>query len=145
MPPLWSLSRAGRSVQGRPMRPTHLIATAAVFAAVLLPATACAAALTGTVAWMQENFDPLDDELYVARADGSTGPVALTRASDHDPAHCFEGSCGAGMPQWLPDGSRLIFDASWNELVSLWTIEPDGTDPQQEPQINDIDGVPGIS
>jgi Tol biopolymer transport system component len=116
----------------------------AVLAAVLLPATA-GAALPGTVAWMREDFENNDNELYLARADGSTGPVALTRASDHDPAHCFEGSCGAGNAQWLPDGSRLIFDASWNELVSLWTIKPDGTDPQQEPQINEIDGVPGIS
>jgi len=116
----------------------------AVLAAVLLPAAA-GAALPGTVAWMREDFENNDNELYLARADGSTGPVVLTRASDHDPAHCFEGSCGAGNAQWLPDGSRLIFDASWNELVSLWTIKPDGTDPQQEPQINEIDGVPGIS
>jgi Tol biopolymer transport system component len=116
----------------------------ALLAAVLLPSTA-GAVRPGTVAWMNEDFENGDSELYVARADGSTGAVALTRASDHDPAQCFEGSCGAGMPQWFHDGSRLIFDASWNVFVSLWTIRPDGAGATQLPQTNDIDGVPGIS
>src|SRR5690348_6897916 len=145
MPPLWSLSATGGGVQGRPMRPIRLIASAAVLAAILLPAAA-GAKLPGTVAW-QEEIQDTGSDVYVARADGTSGRLALTRSSERDPAGCFEQTCGAGMAQWFAngDGTRVIFDASWNTFVSLWTIKPDGTDAVQLPQINDIDGVPGVA
>src|SRR5262249_14914824 len=112
---------------------------------VLLPASA-SAALPGTVAWQEEVRD-IGSDVYVARADGSTGRLALTRSSDRDPANCFEGICGTGMPQWfgVGDGTRVIMDSSWNIAVRIWTIRAEGTDPVQSPQSNDTDGVPGIS
>jgi Tol biopolymer transport system component len=118
-------------------------AVAALVAAVLLPATA-GAALPGTIVWTREDFENNDFQLYLARADGTTGQVALTDPSFADPSVCFEG-CGAENPSWAPDGSRIYFDASWIPFVSIWSLKPDGTDPQQEPNITQFDGLPGVS
>jgi Tol biopolymer transport system component len=124
------------------MRAHHLAALAA--AAVLAIPAAAGAALPGTVAFQQERFDPEGGDLYVARADGTSGAVQLTHAPA-DPSQCLDGVCFAEAPDWLPDGSRIYFDSGWVPFVSLWSIKPDGTDAIQEPNITDFDGYPGIS
>ena len=123
------------------MRVRH-VGLITVLAAVLLPATA-GAALPGTIVWTREDFENNDFQLYVARADGTTGQVPLT-AGLGDPNVCFEG-CGAENPNWTSDGSRIYFDASWIPFVSVGSLKPDGTDPQQQPSITQFDGLPDIS
>ena len=125
------------------MRSSHLIALAAS-AAVALPAQA-GAALPGTIAFHQKSFFDDISQIYVARADGTSGAVALTSLTSADPATCLEGICQAEAPDWSPDGSRVYFDASWVPFVSIWSLAPDGTDPQKEPNFTDFDGVPAIS
>jgi Tol biopolymer transport system component len=125
------------------MRAHHLGALAV--AAVLAVPTAAGAALPGTVAFMREDFANNANDLSIARADGTTGAVDLTRFQDHDPTVCLDGSCSAETPDWLPDGSRIYFTSSWIPFVSIWSLKPDGTDPVQEPNVTDFDGAPAIS
>jgi len=128
------------------MRSSDLIALTAVCVAVVLPAQA-GAALPGTVAFHQIDFQDGSVQLYLARADGSSGAVALTSpASAPDPSACLEeAGCVAESPDWSPDGSRIFFDATWVPFVHLWSIAPDGSDPVMEPPITDFDGLPGVS
>src|SRR5436190_3395433 len=128
------------------MRSSDLIALTAVCVAVVLPAQA-GAALPGTVAFHQIDFQDGSVQLYLARADGSSGAVALTSpASAPDPSACLEeAGCVAESPDWSPDGSRIYFDATWVPFVHLWSIAPDGTNPAMEPAITDFDGLPGVS
>jgi Tol biopolymer transport system component len=123
---------------------SHHILGAALAAVALAIPTAASAAPPGTVVWTREDFANNDFQLYLARADGTTGAVPLTNPSFGDPAVCFEG-CGAENGDWLPDGSRIYFDASWIPFVSLWSIKPDATDVQKDPSITEFDGIPGIS
>jgi Tol biopolymer transport system component len=124
------------------MRVIHLGALAVV-AALLIP-TGAGAALPGTVAFQQERFDTPGIDLYVARADGTTGAAKLTTAPA-DPTQCTDGYCLAEQPDWLPDGSRIFFDASWVPFISLWSIAPDGSNPVIEPNVTEFDGLPGVS
>jgi Tol biopolymer transport system component len=125
------------------MRAHHLGALAV--AAVLAIPTAAGAALPGTVVFMREDFANNANDLSIARADGTTGAVDLTRFQDHDPSVCLDGSCSAETPDWFPDGSRIYFTSSWVQFVSIWSIDPDGTNPVQEPNFTDFDGAPAIS
>jgi Tol biopolymer transport system component len=125
------------------MRARYLGALA-VAAALAVPAAA-GAALPGTVVYMREDFANNANDLSIARADGTTGAVDLTRFQDHDPTVCLDGSCSAETPDWLPDGSRIYFTSSWIPFVSIWSLKPDGTDPVQEPNVTDFDGAPAIS
>jgi dipeptidyl aminopeptidase/acylaminoacyl peptidase len=126
------------------MRARHVIALATAIVAVVLPAAA-GATLPGTVVYMREDFQNNANDLSIARADGTTGGVALTSFTEHDPAVCLDASCSAETPDWLPDGSRIYFTATWIPFVSIWSIAPDGTNPVQEPNVTDFDGAPGIS
>jgi Tol biopolymer transport system component len=125
------------------MRAHHLGALAV--AAVLAIPTAAGAALPGTVVFMREDFANNANDLSIARADGTTGAVDLTRFQDHDPSVCLDGSCSSETPDWFPDGSRIYFTATWIPFVSIWSINPDATNPVQEPNVTDFDGAPAIS
>ena len=74
----------------------HHLATLAAAAVLAIPAAA-GAALPGTVAFQQERFDPEGGDLYVARADGTSGAVQLTHAPA-DPSQCLDGVCFAEAP-----------------------------------------------
>ena len=66
-------------------RLTFLIAVA------LLAVPSTAAAQSGTIAFEQRAFDHSSSDLWLAAADGSTGPVQLTSPqSAPDPNACFE-------------------------------------------------------
>src|SRR3954454_2119685 len=122
------------------------VAVAAALAALVLPAQAGAGTPAGTIAYHDKNFDDSDSQIYVARADGSTGGRAVTSlTSAPDPSACWNGECGAEFPAWTPDGSRVYFDSSWNPFIHIWSMKPDGTDPVAEPETVDFDGVPAIS
>jgi Tol biopolymer transport system component len=113
-------------------------------AALALPSTA--AAQSGTIAFHQKAFDDSSSDLWLAAADGTTGAVRLTGPqSPPDPSGCWEGSCGAELPDWTPDGSRIYFDSSWTPFIHVWSIRPDGTDPVQETFSTGFDGLPAIS
>lgn len=127
------------------MRSSHLVAVAAACAAVILPAQA-GAAPAGTIAFHQKTFDDSDSQIYLARADGTSGAVALTtQASAPNPSACWNGGCGAEFPDWAPDGSRVYFDSSWTPFIHIWSLAPDGSGPVMEPPVRDFDGLPGIS
>lgn len=127
------------------MRASHLVALAAASAAVVLPAQA-GAAPSGTVAFHQKTFDDSDSQISVARADGTSGPVALTSAATPpDPSACWGGACGAEFPEWAPDGSRIYLDSSWTPNIHIWSVAPDGSDPVMEPPFTEFDGLPGVS
>lgn len=122
------------------------VAVAAAVAALVLPAQAAAGAPAGTIAYHDKNFDDTDSQIYVARADGSTGGRALTNlTSAPDPSACWDGACGAEFPAWSPDGSRVYFDSSWTPFIHIWSTRPDGTDPVMEPAVTNFDGAPAIS
>ncbi len=126
------------------MRTSRLIPLAAVLAATALPAAASAAP-AGTVAFHQKSFDDVFSQLYEARADGSTGAVALTTpASPPDPAACWDGNCGAEFPTYAPDG-RVFFDSSWTPFIHIWSIAPDGTSPVMQSPLLEFDGLPEVS
>jgi Tol biopolymer transport system component len=128
------------------MRSVRLIAVAAALAALVLPAQAGAGTPAGTIAYHDKNFDDSDSQIYVARADGSTGGRALTSlTSAPDPSACWGGECGAEFPAWSPDGSRVYFDSSWSPFIHIWSLKPDGSDPLMEPAVTDFDGLPAIS
>jgi Tol biopolymer transport system component len=119
-----------------------LLMALAVLAAVL-PSQAAAA--TGTIAFDQAAFDGPGSDLWLAAADGTSGAVRLTTPqSAPDPSACFEG-CGAGAPDWSPDGSRLYFHSSWTPFVHIWSIKPDATDARQETFSAGFDGYSSVS
>src|SRR4051794_1889809 len=121
-------------------------AVVAALAALVVPAHAGAGTPAGTIAYHDKNFDDSDSQIYVARADGSSGGRALTTQTNApDPGACWMGDCGAEYPAWSPDGSRVYFDSNWNPFVHIWSMKPDGTDPVAEPQTVDFDGLPAIS
>jgi Tol biopolymer transport system component len=121
-------------------------AVAAALAALALPAQAAAGTPAGTIAYHDKNFDDSDSQIYVARADGSTGGRALTSlTSAPDPSACWGDACGAEFPAWSPDGSRVYFNSSWSPFIHIWSVKPDGTDPVMEPAVVDFDGLPAIS
>jgi Tol biopolymer transport system component len=127
------------------MRSSHLIAVAAVTAAIVLPAQA-GAAPAGTIAFHQKTFTDDNSQIYVARADGTSGAVALTTpTSAPDPAACWGGICAAEFPAWSPDGSRVYFGSSWTPFFHVWSAAPDGSDPVMEPPNTDFEGAPAIS
>jgi Tol biopolymer transport system component len=127
------------------MRSSHLIAAAAVAAAVVLPVQA-GAAPAGTIAYHQKTFNDEQSQVYVARADGTSGAVALTTpTSAPNPAACWGGVCGAEFPSWTPDGSRIFFDSSWTPFIHTWSLRPDGSDPVMEPPVTEFDGLPSVS
>jgi Tol biopolymer transport system component len=127
------------------MRTTSLIPLAAVLAAAALPGSA-SAALPGTVVFHQKDFQDEFSQLYLARADGSSGARTLTTPdSAPDPSGCWGGNCGAEYPEWAPDGSRIFFDSSWTPFIHTWSVAPDGSDPVMEPAIRSFDGTPSLS
>jgi Tol biopolymer transport system component len=127
------------------MRTTSLIPLAAVIAAAALPASA-GAALPGTVVFHQKDFQDEFSQLYLARADGSSGARTLTTPdSAPDPSACWFGNCGAEYPEWAPDGSRIFFDSSWTPSIHTWSVTADGSDPVMEPAIRSFDGTPSLS
>jgi Tol biopolymer transport system component len=127
------------------MRTTSLIPLAAVLAAAALPGSA-SAALPGTVVFHQKDFQDEFSQLYLARADGSSGVRALTTPdSAPDPAGCWGTNCGAEFPEWAADGSRIFFDSSWAPFIHTWSVKPDGSDPVMEPPIRAFDGTPSLS
>ena len=100
----------------------------------------------GTIAFHQKTFDDSDSQIYLARADGTSGAVALTtQASAPNPSACWNGGCGAEFPDWAPDGSRVYFDSSWTPFIHIWSLASDGSGPVMEPPVRDFDGLPGIS
>ena len=105
-----------------------------------MPAQA-GASLPGTVAFHQKDFQDEFSQIYLARADGTTGAVALTSpASPPNPAACWNDNCGAEFPDWAPDGSRVYFDSSWSPFIHIWSVAPDGSDPLMEPAVREFDG-----
>ena len=113
---------------------------AALVVAVVLPSSA--AAESGTIAFHQEGSG---SDLWLAAADGTSGAVRLTGPqSPPDPDLCFEG-CGAGAPDWAPDGSRLYFHSSWTPFVHIWSMKPDGTDARQVTFSAGFDGYSSVS
>ena len=127
------------------MRTTTLIPLAAVLAAAALPATA-GAALPGTVVLHQKDFQDEFSQLYLARADGSSGMRELTTPdSAPDPSACWNGGCGAEAPEWTPDGARVFFDSSWTPFIHTWSVAADGSDPVMEPARHDFEGEPSVS
>ncbi|HEX4732774.1 MAG TPA: hypothetical protein VH247_00050 [Thermoleophilaceae bacterium] len=121
-------------------------AVAAVLAALVLPAQAGAGTPAGTIAYHDKNFDDSDSQIYVARADGTTGGRALTSlTSAPDPSACWNGECAAEFPAWSADGSRVFFGATWAPFFHVWSTKPDGSDPLMEPITNDFDGAPDLS
>src|SRR3954465_6685330 len=101
------------------------VAVAAALAALVLPAQAGAGTPAGTIAYHDKNFDDSDSQIYVARADGSTGARALTTATTPaEPGACWMGACGAEFPAWTPEGSRVYFDSSWNPLINTGSMNP---------------------
>jgi len=127
------------------MRTTSLIPLAAVLAAAALPATA-GAALPGTVVLHQKDFQDEFSQLYLARADGSSGMRELTTPdSAPDPSACWNGGCGAEAPEWTPDGARVFFDSSWTPFIHTWSVAADGSDPVMEPARHDFEGEPSVS
>ena len=120
-------------------RLVYLIAVAA------LAAPSTAAAQSGTIAFHQHPFDNSSTDIWLAAADGTSGAVRLTDPqSAPDPSACFE-TCGAGTPDWTPDGSRLYFDSSWAPFVHIWSMKPDGTGARQETFSAGFDGLPSVS
>src|SRR3954462_400210 len=104
------------------------VAVAAALAALVLPAQAGAGTPAGTIAYHDKNFDDTDSQVFVARADGSTGPRPLTsQTSPPNPLACWDGACGAEFPAWSPDGSRVYFDSSWTPFIHIWSVKPDGS------------------
>jgi Tol biopolymer transport system component len=127
------------------MRPSRLIAIAGFVVAVVLPASA-GAAPSGTIAFHQKTFDDTQSQVYLARADGTSGAVALTTPdSAPNPSACWDGNCGAEFPAWTPDGSRIFFDSSWTPNIHTWSLRPDGSDPVMEPAVTEFDGLPNVS
>src|SRR3954452_8177142 len=103
------------------MRSFRLIAVAAALAAFVLPAQAGAGTPAGTIAYHDKNFDDSDSQIYVARADGSSGGRPLTSpTTPPDPGACWMGDCGAEYPAWSADGSRVYFNSNWNPFVHIW-------------------------
>ena len=128
------------------MRTKHLIPLVAAVGAVALPTPAGAAGPSGTVVLHQKDFQDEFSQIYMARADGSSGLRALTTPESAPvPADCWNGNCGAEYPEWAPDGSRVFFDASWLAFIHVWSVLPDGSDPMMEPAIEDFDGAVTIS
>jgi Tol biopolymer transport system component len=121
-------------------------AVLAALAALVLPAHAGAGTPAGTIAYHDKNFDDSDSQIYVARADGSTGARALTSlTSAPDPAGCWNGECAGEFPGWSADGSRVFFGATWSPFFHIWSAKPDGTEPVMEPTTTDFDGSPELS
>jgi Tol biopolymer transport system component len=128
------------------MRSFRSIAVAAVLTAFVLPAAAGAGVPAGTIAYHDKNFDDSDSQIFVARADGSTGARPLTsQTSAPDPSACWDGLCSAEFPAWSADGSRVFFGATWTPFFHVWSTKPDGSDPVMEPITNDFDGSPDLS
>jgi Tol biopolymer transport system component len=128
------------------MRSFRLIAVAAALAALVLPAQAGAGTPAGTIAYHDKNFDDSDSQIYVARADGTTGGRALTSlTSAPDPSACWNGECAGEFPAWSADGSRVFFGATWTPFFHIWSTRPDGSDPVMEPITHDFDGAPALS
>jgi Tol biopolymer transport system component len=127
------------------MRSSRLIAIAAFCIAAALPASA-GAAPSGTIAFHQHSFFDDLTQVYVARADGTSGAIALTTpTSPPNPAACWGGICVAEFPSWTPDGSRIFFDSSWTPFIHTWSLRPDGSDPVMEPAVTEFDGLPNVS
>ena len=122
---------------------TNPLLLAALVVAAAVPATASAAG--GTIAFEQHGFDGSGSDLWLARADGTSGAVRLTDPlTAPDPSACFEG-CGAGAPDWTSDGSRLYFHSSWTPFVHIWSMKPDVTDLRQETFSAGFDGYSSVS
>ena len=116
-----------------------------VFAVMAAALPAQAAAAGGTIAFEQHRFDGFGSDLWLAKADGTSGAVQLTNPlSAPDPSACFEG-CGAGAPDWTGDGSRLYFHSSWTPFVHIWSMRPDVTDLRQETFSTGFDGYSSVS
>jgi TolB protein len=127
------------------MRSSHLVALTGALVAIVVPAHA-GASVPGTVAFHQKTFDDTASQVYLARADGTSGPIALTSpASAPDLLACWDGNCGAEFPEWAPDGSRVYLDTSWIPNIHIWSVAPDGSDPVMEPAATEFDGLPGVS
>jgi len=87
------------------MRTTSLIPLAAVLAAAALPASA-AASVPGTVVFHQKDFQDEFSQLYLARADGSSGARTLTTPdSAPDQSTCCAGSSRRCPPPRSPRGA----------------------------------------
>jgi Tol biopolymer transport system component len=116
---------------------------AALVVAAVVPSSAFAA--DGTIAFEQHGFDGSGSDLWLARADGTSGAVRLTNPlSAPDPNACF-GVCDAGAPDWTGDGSRLYFHSNWTPFVHIWSMKPDVTDRRQETFSAGFDGYSSVS
>jgi Tol biopolymer transport system component len=68
--------------------------------------------------WIAFDTSSPQEDLFVARADGS-GQRQLTNDAAKD-----------RLPQWLPDGSRILFYSNRAGNYQLWTIRADGSELQ---------------
>jgi Tol biopolymer transport system component len=115
-----------------------------LLAVAALAAPSTAAAQSGTIAFEQHTFDDSSFDLWLAKADGTSGAVRLTGPqSAPDPDGCFD-VCLAEAPDWSPDG-RVFFDSSWAPFIHIWSIKPDGSDARQETFSAGFDGYVSVS
>jgi eukaryotic-like serine/threonine-protein kinase len=78
--------------------------------------------------WLVYNSDTTE-KLFVVRTDGKD-----SRQLTHGP------SKDRG-PRWSPDGSRIAFYSNRSGTYQLWTIKPDGSEPQQVTEESSTNGL----
>jgi len=83
--------------------------------------TVRSAAVSPDGRWVVFDTSSPQEDLFVARADGS-GQRQLTNDIDKD-----------RIPQWFPDGSRIVFYSNRNGGYGAWTIRADGSGLQPLP------------
>jgi WD40 repeat protein len=81
-------------------------------------------------------WSPLGAEIaYSSFVDGAAS-VRIVRTDGSGDRRVTPEGFGAGNTDWAPDGSRLVFDSSQEQLGgALYTIRPDGTDMQRIPNL----------
>ena len=75
--------------------------------------------------------NPLNEQVYVANADGSGGHAITTGPEPKDQ-----------VADWSPDGSKIVFSKGWFGSGGIWTTNADGSGARQLTGCGSSDPMP---